>query len=138
MRPWSSAALVAVVVTAACATPRPATAPIAAAPSPAASDPSPVAQAPAPAPSPSALDPSPPPPAASGSSAQFEATIKPILVASCMPCHFPGGKMYERLPFDNPDVVASHSEGILRRIKAPEKREPLEAWLKTVDASAPR
>jgi hypothetical protein len=138
MRPWSSAAFVAVVVTTACATPRPATVPVAAAPSPAAADPPPVAPAPAPAPSPSAPDPPPPTPAAAGASAEFEATIKPILVSSCMPCHFPGGKMYDKLPFDDPDVVASHSEGVLRRIKAPEKREPLEAWLKTVDASAPR
>jgi hypothetical protein len=52
-----------------------------------------------------------------------------------MPCHFPGGKMYDKLPFDDPDVVASHSEGILRRIKAQEKREPLEAWLKSVGSS---
>jgi hypothetical protein len=46
--------------------------------------------------------------------------------------------MYDRLPFDDPDVVASHSEGVLRRIKVPEKREPLEAWLKSMDSSAPR
>src|SRR5262245_17877397 len=117
MRPWSPAALVAVVVAAACATPRPATAPAAApaAPSPAVSEPVPAARAPEPPPSP----PSAPTPAAADSRAAFESTVKPILVSSCMPCHFPGGKMYDKLPFDDPTVVASHSEGVLRRIKAP-------------------
>ena len=61
----------------------------------------------------------------------FHGTIKPIMASSCMPCHFPGGKMYASMPFDDPKTVASHSEGILRRIKAPEKREPLEAWLRS-------
>ena len=47
--------------------------------------------------------------------------------------------MYASMPFDSPDVVASHSEGILRRIKAPEKREPLESWLAVYRTSqAPR
>ncbi len=40
--------------------------------------------------------------------------------------------MYASMPFDDPSVVSSHSEGILRRIKAPEKREPLESWLRSV------
>jgi hypothetical protein len=40
--------------------------------------------------------------------------------------------MYGSIPFDDPSVVASHAEGILRRIKAPEKREPLERWLRSV------
>lgn len=70
--------------------------------------------------------------------AVFEARAKPVLVASCMPCHFPGGKMYERLPFDTPGVVASHSEGILRRIKDPEKRAGLEAFFEAAGAGAPR
>jgi hypothetical protein len=90
--------------------------------------------APAPASSTLAAPDSPPaaPPVATDSRAVFDDTIKPILVSSCMPCHFPGGKMYSTMPFDDPKVVSSHSEGILRRIKAPEKREPLESWLQSV------
>jgi len=85
------------------------------------------------APAPSPLPPPTMAPAASdasSSAALFEASVKPILVSSCMPCHFPGGKMYASLPFDDPSVVASHSEGVLRRIKDPEKREALEGWLR--------
>jgi hypothetical protein len=37
--------------------------------------------------------------------------------------------MYASLPFDDPSVVASHSEGVLRRIKDPETRQALETWL---------
>jgi hypothetical protein len=85
----------------------------------------------APAPSPPASIPAPSA-ALHDSDAVFDDTVKPILVSSCIPCHFPGGKMYGSIPFDDPSVVASHAEGILRRIKAPEKREPLERWLRSV------
>ena len=30
----------------------------------------------------------------------FTSQIQPILVKNCSPCHFTGGKMYERMPFD--------------------------------------
>jgi len=45
--------------------------------------------------------------------------------------------MYERLPFDNPQVVSSHSEGISRRLKGEEK-EAFERWIATLpEASDP-
>jgi len=43
--------------------------------------------------------------------------IQPILVSHCSPCHFPGGKMYQRLPFDKDTTIINHETGILRRIK---------------------
>jgi hypothetical protein len=58
--------------------------------------------------------------------------FKPVgemLGRSCAPCHNPGGKMYATLPFDNPEIVSSHGESILGRIKAPEDHALLEAWL---------
>jgi hypothetical protein len=58
--------------------------------------------------------------------------FKPVgemLGRSCTPCHNPGGKMYATLPFDNPEIVSSHGESILGRIKAPEDHKLLEAWL---------
>jgi hypothetical protein len=123
MRPWRAAVVVA-VLGAACATPRPAAAPV---PAPAPAPPS----AAVPESSPVSPPEDPAPSAASDSRAVFDSTVKPILVSSCMPCHFPGGKMYASMPFDDPGVVSSHSEGILRRIKAPEKRDPLESWLRS-------
>ncbi|HEY2797286.1 MAG TPA: hypothetical protein VGK26_05300 [Thermoanaerobaculia bacterium] len=61
--------------------------------------------------------------------AQFAATIRPILVSHCAPCHEPGGKMYERLPFDRAETIASHREGVMKRIKAPDERAAIEKWL---------
>jgi hypothetical protein len=57
------------------------------------------------------------------------AGVKEMLSRNCTPCHEPGGKMYERLPFDNPDVVRSHSEPILKRIDKPEDKKLMEDWL---------
>jgi hypothetical protein len=124
MRPWRAAVVVA-VLGAACATPRPAATPL---PAPAPVPPS----AAVPVPSSPSPPEDPAPAAVSDSRVVFDNTVKPILVSSCMPCHFPGGKMYASMPFDDPKTVSSHSEGILRRIKAPEKREPLESWLQSV------
>lgn len=68
----------------------------------------------------------------------FRETIRPILSARCGHCHDPGGRMYARLPFDDPQVVSSHSEGVLRRLKG-EDRAAMEKWLAGLaDASPPR
>ena len=50
----------------------------------------------------------------------FAGQIEPILVKKCSPCHFTGGKMYERMPFDKDTTIISHQAGILRRIKGEE------------------
>ncbi|HEY6976932.1 MAG TPA: hypothetical protein VH396_11635 [Chitinophagaceae bacterium] len=47
----------------------------------------------------------------------FTAQIKPIFVSHCSPCHFTGGKMYGRLPFDKDTTIVGHEEAVLRRIK---------------------
>jgi len=47
----------------------------------------------------------------------FTTQIQPILVKHCSPCHFTGGKMYERMPFDKDTTIVNHQAGILRRIK---------------------
>ena len=50
----------------------------------------------------------------------FASQIQPILIKNCSPCHFTGGKMYERMPFDKDTTVINHEAGILRRIKGEE------------------
>ncbi len=47
----------------------------------------------------------------------FATQIQPLLVKHCSPCHFTGGKMYERMPFDKDTTIVNHQAGILRRIK---------------------
>ncbi len=60
--------------------------------------------------------------------AVFEAKVRPILATSCAPCHNPGGKMYDRLPFDDAQTVRSHADGVRKRLKG-ENLQALEAWL---------
>ena len=47
----------------------------------------------------------------------FTSQIQPILVKNCSPCHFTGGKMFERMPFDKDTTIINHQAGILKRIK---------------------
>ena len=47
----------------------------------------------------------------------FAKEIQPILQTHCSPCHFTGGKMYERMPFDKAETILTHQQGVLRRIK---------------------
>jgi hypothetical protein len=50
----------------------------------------------------------------------FTRQVQPILIKNCSPCHFTGGKMYERMPFDKDTTILNHEEGILKRIKGDE------------------
>ncbi len=67
----------------------------------------------------------------------FASSVRPVLLAHCAPCHEPGGKLYEKLPFDDAAVVASHSAGVLKRLKG-ENREAVEKWLATLPTPAPK
>ena len=80
---------------------------------------------------PTALPSPSPPPAPTAAPDRFAESVRPILKSHCAPCHEPGGRLYDRLPFDNSRVVSSHSAGILRRLKG-EDREAFEQWLATV------
>jgi len=75
------------------------------------------------------------PPAPSPPPAQpadlFASTVRPVVQAHCAPCHEPGGKMYARMPFDDPKVLSSHSEGVLRRLKG-EDKEAFQRWIATL------
>jgi hypothetical protein len=50
-------------------------------------------------------------------SIDFKTQILPVLQKRCSPCHFPGGKMYVRLPFDTASSLLLKKEIILKRIK---------------------
>lgn len=47
----------------------------------------------------------------------FISQVQPILVNKCSPCHFIGGKMYEKMPFDQDSTIINHEAGILKRFK---------------------
>jgi hypothetical protein len=59
----------------------------------------------------------------------FSSQIQPVLVKNCSPCHFTGGKMYERLPFDKDTTIINHSAAILKRIKNKEENALLSNFI---------
>src|SRR5438034_11832415 len=50
-------------------------------------------------------------------SIDFRTTIQPIFQKNCSPCHFRGGKLYAKLPFDKGETIINHETGIFKRIK---------------------
>jgi hypothetical protein len=59
----------------------------------------------------------------------FKTMIQPIFEEHCSPCHFPGGKMYEKLPFDQGGTIINHQTGILRRIKGEDDLRVIKQYL---------
>ena len=60
----------------------------------------------------------------------FETQVKPIFQSKCMPCHFSGGQMYDRLPFDKPETIRKLGTRLFTRIKAENDRRTIEDFLK--------
>jgi hypothetical protein len=67
--------------------------------------------------------------AAAAAAVSFEKDIAPVLARRCQPCHFPGGKMYAKLPFDDPATVRQLGEKLFTRIKDPKEQELFRTFL---------
>ena len=59
----------------------------------------------------------------------FETQLKPIFKSKCMPCHFSGGQMYDRLPFDRPETIRKLGVKLFTRIKEPDDRQLINDFL---------
>ena len=59
----------------------------------------------------------------------FDTQVKPIFEAKCMPCHFTGGQMYDRLPFDKPATIKKLGVRVFTRIKEENDRRLIEDFL---------
>jgi hypothetical protein len=59
----------------------------------------------------------------------FQTEIKPILEARCQPCHFSGGKVYQKMPFDRPETIKSLGTKLFTRIKDENERRLISAFL---------
>ena len=59
----------------------------------------------------------------------FDTEIKPIFQARCQPCHFPGGKVYDRLPFDKPETITKLGTKLFTRIKDEKERRLIRDFL---------
>ena len=87
----------------------------------------PVTARPAPDPAPvAAASPSPAPQAAR---IDFETQIRPLLQEKCSPCHFAGGRMYDRLPFDREETIRKLGKALFTRLKDPVDVDLLRSFL---------
>ena len=59
----------------------------------------------------------------------FATQIRPIFESSCQPCHFNGGTMYQRLPFDRPETIKSLGTKLFTRIQDENKRRLIREFL---------
>jgi hypothetical protein len=59
----------------------------------------------------------------------FDTQLKPIFQSKCMPCHFSGGKVYDRLPFDKPATIRKLGTRLFTRIKDENERRLIEDFL---------
>lgn len=63
----------------------------------------------------------------------FSRDIRPILESRCQPGHFPGGKMYERLPFDQAATIRTLGPKLFTRIKTEDEQALFRRFLAQVD-----
>ena len=59
----------------------------------------------------------------------YHIDILPLLQTNCNPCHFPGGKVYKKLPFDDSATVASLGKKLFTRLKKKEQQAIISGWL---------
>lgn len=59
----------------------------------------------------------------------FSTQIKPILEAKCQPCHFSGGKVYAKMPFDRPETIKTLGTKLFTRIKDENERRVIRNFL---------
>jgi hypothetical protein len=59
----------------------------------------------------------------------FGTQVRPILESRCQGCHFAGGKMYERLPFDRAETIKTLGEKLFTRIKDENDRRVIRDFL---------
>jgi len=59
----------------------------------------------------------------------FESQLKPIFKSKCMPCHFSGGKVYDRMPFDKPETIRRLGKKLFTRITKEHERQLIDDFL---------
>ena len=47
----------------------------------------------------------------------FKDSVRPVLNKNCTPCHFKGGKVYKKLPFDKYETVRALGKKLNTRLK---------------------
>jgi hypothetical protein len=61
--------------------------------------------------------------------ADFDHDIAPLLKSRCQPCHYPGGSVYDKLPFDKPETIRKLGTKLFTRIKAEKEQQLIRDFL---------
>jgi len=62
----------------------------------------------------------------------FAQNVRPILESRCRPCHFEGGRMYARLPFDRAETIRTLGDRLFTRIKTEDEQALIRRFLAQV------
>jgi hypothetical protein len=65
----------------------------------------------------------------SNAKVDFATQVEPILKSKCRGCHFRGGKMYEKLPFDRPETIKHLGTKLFTRISDENDRKVIREFL---------
>jgi hypothetical protein len=65
----------------------------------------------------------------SNAKVDFATQVEPILKSKCQGCHFRGGKMYEKLPFDRPETIKHLGTKLFTRISDESDRKVIREFL---------
>ena len=68
-------------------------------------------------------------PAPPGGVSKWEAEVAPIFATRCQPCHFTGGVMHDKLPFDDPATIRKLGKKTFSRIRDEKERALITAFL---------
>ena len=71
----------------------------------------------------------PGPGSAASAKVDFSTQIKPLLEAKCQPCHFSGGRVYAKMPFDRPETIKTLGTKLFTRIKDENERRLIRDFL---------
>ncbi len=61
----------------------------------------------------------------------FQQNILPLLKTKCTPCHFEGGKVYDRLPFDDYQTVYTLRSRLNTRLKTKGQQSLVNRWIQS-------
>src|ERR1044071_430031 len=70
-----------------------------------------------------------PPSAPPRTRVDFDTQVRPLLESKCTPCHFAGGTMYARLPFDRPETITKLGTKLFTRIKDEKEQQLIRDFL---------
>ena len=59
----------------------------------------------------------------------FHSQVEPLLRSKCQGCHFSGGKVYDKLPFDRPETIKTLGTKLFTRIQDENDRKLIRDFL---------